>query len=284
MVVALLVLSLAMMAGGLFAMILGWDIVLLERGWAMVIAGSVSASGGAILLGLVAVLGRLGRMESDLEILRERARGAELPLPPSPVVDPVALAASGLLVGGATEKERSDERADAEPLPHSSVEPQDRSGGEPPAPAAHGTADEGRRPEGPPAGIGRQGRFPAPPPVGPPEPRSAAPEDLFENGLPRRGGASAGETPESAGPEWARGTPESEPPKPDWATDKADEAPPSPAGRPTVIGTYNSGGNRYVMFSDGSIEAETPDGTFRFGSLDELKEFIASGGEAGSPT
>ena len=38
------------------------------------------------------------------------------------------------------------------------------------------------------------------------------------------------------------------------------------------------------MFSDGSIEAETPDGTFKFGSLDELKEFIASGGEAGSST
>jgi hypothetical protein len=46
-----------------------------------------------------------------------------------------------------------------------------------------------------------------------------------------------------------------------------------------VIGTYTSGGNRYVMFSDGSIDAETPDGTFRFQSLDELKAFIASGGE-----
>jgi hypothetical protein len=36
------------------------------------------------------------------------------------------------------------------------------------------------------------------------------------------------------------------------------------------------------MFSDGSIEAETPDGIFRFDSLDELKEFIASGGERSS--
>ncbi len=33
------------------------------------------------------------------------------------------------------------------------------------------------------------------------------------------------------------------------------------------------------MFSDGSIEAETPNGRFRFASLDELKEFIAAGGE-----
>jgi hypothetical protein len=46
-----------------------------------------------------------------------------------------------------------------------------------------------------------------------------------------------------------------------------------------VIGTYTSGHNRYVMFADGSIEAETPDGTFHFASLDELKAFIAAGGE-----
>jgi hypothetical protein len=37
-----------------------------------------------------------------------------------------------------------------------------------------------------------------------------------------------------------------------------------------------------VMFSDGSIEADTPDGVFRFGSLDELKEFIATGGKGGA--
>jgi hypothetical protein len=36
------------------------------------------------------------------------------------------------------------------------------------------------------------------------------------------------------------------------------------------------------MFSDGSIEAQTPSGTFRFQSLDELKEFIAAGGEGSS--
>jgi hypothetical protein len=34
------------------------------------------------------------------------------------------------------------------------------------------------------------------------------------------------------------------------------------------------------MFSNGSIEAQTPQGVFHFKSLDELKEFIASGGES----
>jgi hypothetical protein len=58
----------------------------------------------------------------------------------------------------------------------------------------------------------------------------------------------------------------------------------SDASRPAmVVGTYNSGDNKYVMFSDGSIEAQTPSGVFHFKSLDELKEFIAAGGE-GSPS
>ena len=58
------------------------------------------------------------------------------------------------------------------------------------------------------------------------------------------------------------------------------EAKPEPAA-PTVVGTYASGGNAYVMYSDGSIKADTPKGHFVFGSLDELKTFIAEGGEEG---
>jgi hypothetical protein len=45
---------------------------------------------------------------------------------------------------------------------------------------------------------------------------------------------------------------------------------------PTVVRTYTSGEHTYMMFSDGSIEADTPEGVFKFGSIDELKTFIAS--------
>jgi len=122
-----------------------------------------------------------------------------------------------------------------------------------------------------------------------PERSPAVPEDLFAD-QDRKTEDEEDELPESARPAWARG-PEAEPPKPDWASDKADAppkkpepAPASSAPRSAVIGTYNSGGNRYVMFADGSIEAETPDGVFKFASLDELKDFIASGGESGGST
>lgn len=42
----------------------------------------------------------------------------------------------------------------------------------------------------------------------------------------------------------------------------------------TVIGRYQTDGTAYVMYSDGSIDAETDRGAFRFGSLAELKAFI----------
>lgn len=58
-------------------------------------------------------------------------------------------------------------------------------------------------------------------------------------------------------------------------------APETPAveDKPEIVGTYASGGNTYVMYANGSIEAETPRGRFSFDSLDELKAFVEAGGE-----
>ncbi len=36
------------------------------------------------------------------------------------------------------------------------------------------------------------------------------------------------------------------------------------------------GGMAYTLYSDGSIEAELPDGVLRFGSLQELREHVAA--------
>jgi hypothetical protein len=77
--------------------------------------------------------------------------------------------------------------------------------------------------------------------------------------------------------------PPSEPPALRPSLDAAPE--PEPEPKPdtrTVVGRYASGGNTYVMFEDGSIEAETPQGRFTFASLDELKAFVDGGGESGT--
>jgi hypothetical protein len=56
---------------------------------------------------------------------------------------------------------------------------------------------------------------------------------------------------------------------------RAAEEPPTEG--PAIVGTYRSNGTVYVMYADGSIEADTPEGIFHFGSLEELKAHIAAG-------
>jgi hypothetical protein len=44
--------------------------------------------------------------------------------------------------------------------------------------------------------------------------------------------------------------------------------------KPEVIGHYEAHGAHYTMYADGSIEAETQHGVYRFANIDELKRFI----------
>jgi hypothetical protein len=48
------------------------------------------------------------------------------------------------------------------------------------------------------------------------------------------------------------------------------------AAPPTLVGHYSAGGANYKIFSDGSIEAETAGGAFRFASMDDFKSYLAS--------
>jgi hypothetical protein len=48
----------------------------------------------------------------------------------------------------------------------------------------------------------------------------------------------------------------------------------TPEAPPTLIGRYASGGANYMIFSDGSIEAETDEGAFKFASMGDFKQFL----------
>jgi hypothetical protein len=66
--------------------------------------------------------------------------------------------------------------------------------------------------------------------------------------------------------------PRLEPPK---VRDRIDPAPPAAGARPIAI--LKSGvidGMAYTLYTDGSIEAELPQGTMRFGSIDELRTHL----------
>jgi len=52
------------------------------------------------------------------------------------------------------------------------------------------------------------------------------------------------------------------------------ETPEEPQGPPSLIGSYSSAGANYKIFSDGSIEAETGEGTFQFASMSEFKRHL----------
>lgn len=48
-----------------------------------------------------------------------------------------------------------------------------------------------------------------------------------------------------------------------------------PEAPPKIVGRYSAGGAQYRIYSDGSIEAETDEGQFKFASMTEFKAFVA---------
>ena len=50
-----------------------------------------------------------------------------------------------------------------------------------------------------------------------------------------------------------------------------------PEAPPTLVGRYSAGGADYMIFSDGTIEAETEHGAFKFASMGDFKAYLAGG-------
>jgi hypothetical protein len=73
MAVGLFLVALLMIVGGGYAAFEGYGIVMSERGWSMLIAGTVAATGGVLLLGASVIAARLRRILKELVQLRERA-------------------------------------------------------------------------------------------------------------------------------------------------------------------------------------------------------------------
>lgn len=298
MIVALFALAAALVIGGSAAVVQGFPFVRLESGLAMVIAGASTASAGAILFGLGVVALGLKRVEKGLKMRRE-AEGGPVPVPP-PVstlgavfpepprpVRPILPGLTGLAagaVGGAAVAGAAEKRP-SEPTFEDSLfapAPPDPSQPELPIPAPEAAPEPHRQlRQDPPL----QDPVPAPAPddgvapeddlfAGPtqPEPEPVAHEPIAHE----EAGAPALRPSLDAVPEPP--APEPSAPEP-TAPEPAAPEPEEPAPPREVVGKYASGGNTYVMYADGSIEAETPRGRFSFASLDELKAFIDAGGE-----
>lgn len=282
MAATLFVVALAMIVGGAAAAYLGADIIVMERGWTMVIAGTVTAASGVLLAGLAAVLARLKRIQAEFLGLGERFLSLS-PVPPSPNEglhddDPRVVSESRThepTSSSATEANfpappaLAADVAIAPSLPAEEIAPPVSLPPVDAAPVSLPPIDDAPRARV----LARitAGNDPEvfvvpaaddPPIVGHPpvDPSAELPSPELGAGETERDSASTPELASETPPEATRAEPDSE-------------------TAPTIVGTYNSGGNFYVMYSDGSIEADTPAGKFRFDSLDELKAFIAAGGD-----
>ena len=79
MVLGLYVVAGVMVAGGLLAIYSGSDIIVMERGWTMVISGSVMAASGALLAGIATAVARLQMLEDEFTRLADRLTRPEGP-------------------------------------------------------------------------------------------------------------------------------------------------------------------------------------------------------------
>ncbi|MGO8739928.1 hypothetical protein [Rhodoblastus sp.] len=63
-------------------------------------------------------------------------------------------------------------------------------------------------------------------------------------------------------------------PEPSAEVVHEEPAEPAPPSTPAILGQYEASGARYTMYVDGTIDAETPHGVYRFESMEELKRFL----------
>jgi hypothetical protein len=96
-------------------------------------------------------------------------------------------------------------------------------------------------------------------------------EELIEE--PEEIGALAHEPSEPLAPHGPDHVPEPAPePRDEAVYEEPEETAPPPT--PAILGEYEANGARYTLYADGSIDAETAHGVYRFASMNELKRFL----------
>jgi hypothetical protein len=286
MMTMLLIAGIAVLAAGLLAVVFGIPVKEFSFGNTLILAGAVAACTGVILLGLAVVVRELQNIARRLSPANAAASRANAP--PAPAVtsageqpastildraEPAAQPSTSASSSASWQEEagardRGQGRGDAvpeavspEPAPtkpkrnllfsSSSRRERERAAATPDAPAAN----------------------PAPaPPVPPPAPNE--PAAAFEDAWPQsdRGRSDAlrrSRTPSTlAEPNAAAPAPA---PEPERAAPTTRSEEPAPV---TVLKSGVVDGMAYSLYSDGSIEAQMPEGMMRFASIDELRSHL----------
>jgi hypothetical protein len=293
--VILLVLGILLTAAGAAAIGFGLPINDLSRGSTLILAGVFGLVGGLLLIGLAAVAAEVRKVVRALHarpaVPHPVARTAETTALPadtaqreSPPAEPVAAAPAPSLEVSASAIERlrsSIPRAERS-VPEAEEVPLSPNGQHQPAPVESSAAEPAPRAVGAAAVETREPKldflFRARParPAQQPEfdslwPKRATRETLPDPRLEVARAPAATST--------ADGRAAPIPP----AAPAAAPAAPQPADEARTVAILKSGvvdGMAYTLYADGSIEAQLPQGTVRFGSIAELRAHIESNTQA----
>jgi hypothetical protein len=272
--IALLVAGAVVLCAGALAIVFGIPIKEFSFGNTMILCGTVVSSAGLILIGL-------GLHAREMRQLSRR-----------------------LGAGSMRDEEEVAEIMVAEVPPPAPVMPEEPR----PAPRAPGNSDFLFSRDEPPAPLPEQefdfpppSRAPLPPLPEPPAPERPKRDFLFSSR--RRKAAAPDKAPDADVPSPAEDTlferpwaqPDSPPPENDFAAEPRHPlrpqrrfTPPPPPRREEPprreqpeVSVVKSGvvdSMAYSLYSDGSIEAQLPEGMVRFESIDELREHLNRGG------
>ena len=284
-----LIVGALMVAAGAYQMYVGSGDILSERGWSAFIAGAVLLAGGIV----TSALGILVRAIDGLRSAVLRQHAGLVPVPSHERVEPDAelVTAEHEAPRGPSFEEASTAPLLAEvpsaavmfepqaalvetaPLPEMRQQREPSVGAEPPHEdwLDHSFAELEREMTATPSAVEpahREALQDAPAHHAAPAPSEPARGQFVES--------SAAVIDEPTAPEPHTPFPESvaHEPAPEGATVSARETSPPPGS--AVIGRYESEGTSYVMYADGSIDAQSEAGVYRFASMSELKAFIES--------
>jgi hypothetical protein len=302
-----------LMAAGTAAMLFGLDIVQMERGWSALISGATVFAAGAIIAALAGVVAKLDQVAGAIHWVQASAPAhseiaAAAPIetavmpeavlseplgrdqlldsaPVLPALEPLEGDGHGAIntgyaapiasvlepppIASAPETDRTDAHEDKPAAPVEGAAETSFDWLERALAADAGTAarlhSETPRAADPSALAQPPLSKSEPPPfASKPEPPRER-EDLFlppDLTKPRLATGSKGEG--ATQPRRSEPTP---------ASVQSEVLAPT-AADPAILGRYQANGNSYVMFCDGSIEAVTQTGVYRFNSMAELKAFI----------
>jgi hypothetical protein len=286
MMTMLLIAGIAVLAAGLLAVALGIPVKEFSLGNTLILAGAVAACTGVIMLGLAVVVRELQNIARRLGPADPAAAARvksepQLPLPAG--TPPAPETAEG------TEPASKQPGSAASATPwQEEVAARDRGRGNgapeaaPPEPAAatkprrnllfsSSSRRERERAAQTPDPAAAAGPFPppVPRPVAPPAAKEPAPA-TFEDAWPQSDRARTDALRRPRTPS-TFAEPNAPAPAPERPTPAAPSEEPAPV---TVLKSGVVDGMAYSLYSDGSIEAQMPEGMMRFASIDELRSHL----------